>query len=67
MTLNAFCLKYLIVFAQADEDGVVDYEMMVSLIPERYYERVSKMIFGCKHLGVYVFDVFEIILNQIIL
>nr|QGN03644.1 putative odorant binding protein 10 [Conopomorpha sinensis] len=34
----------------ADEHGVVDYDMMVSLIPEEYTERVTKMIFGCKHL-----------------
>ncbi|KAJ2947832.1 hypothetical protein O0L34_g9619 [Tuta absoluta] len=34
----------------ADEEGVIDYDMMVSLIPEQYYDRVSKMIFGCKHL-----------------
>ncbi|XP_049878071.1 general odorant-binding protein 83a-like [Pectinophora gossypiella] len=34
----------------ADEDGIVDYDMLVSLIPEQYYDRVTKMIFGCKHL-----------------
>ncbi|CAG9117719.1 hypothetical protein JYU34_003528 [Plutella xylostella] len=34
----------------ADENGVVDYEMMISLIPEDYTERVSKMIMACKHL-----------------
>ncbi|XP_047985436.1 general odorant-binding protein 83a-like [Leguminivora glycinivorella] len=33
-----------------DETDTVDYEMMVSLIPEQYYDRVSKMIFACKHL-----------------
>nr|ALS03857.1 odorant-binding protein 9 [Ectropis obliqua] len=33
----------------ADEDGVVDYDMLLSLIPEEYYDRTSKMILGCKH------------------
>nr|QOV03019.1 odorant binding protein 3 [Apocheima cinerarius] len=37
----------------ADEDGIVDYEMMLSLIPEEYYDRTSKMILGCTHLGNY--------------
>nr|AGM38609.1 odorant binding protein [Chilo suppressalis] len=34
----------------ADDDGVVDYEMMVSIIPEQYTDRVTKMIFACRHL-----------------
>lgn len=38
-------------FIQADEDGIVDYEMLIGLIPEEWSERVHKMIFGCKHLG----------------
>nr|QLI62026.1 odorant-binding protein 23 [Streltzoviella insularis] len=33
-----------------DDDGIVDYDMMVSLIPEQYYDRVTKMIYSCKHL-----------------
>ncbi|XP_053619309.1 general odorant-binding protein 83a [Plodia interpunctella] len=33
-----------------DDDDSVDYDMLVSLIPEEYSERASKMIFGCKHL-----------------
>ncbi|XP_026319965.1 general odorant-binding protein 83a-like isoform X2 [Hyposmocoma kahamanoa] len=33
-----------------DDDGIVDYDMMISLIPEDYYDPVSKMIFTCKHL-----------------
>nr|UVB79200.1 odorant-binding protein 10 [Heortia vitessoides] len=33
-----------------DDDGAVDYDMMVSIIPEKYYERASNMIFACKHL-----------------
>lgn len=34
-----------------DDDGIVDYDMMVSLIPEQYTDRVAKMINACKHLG----------------
>ncbi|XP_014356166.1 general odorant-binding protein 83a-like [Papilio machaon] len=33
-----------------DDDGNVDYDMMVSLIPDQYFDRVHKMIFSCKHL-----------------
>ncbi|XP_050666317.1 general odorant-binding protein 83a-like [Leptidea sinapis] len=33
-----------------DDDGNVDYDLMISLIPEQYTERVTKMIFACKHL-----------------
>ncbi|XP_013134607.1 PREDICTED: general odorant-binding protein 83a-like [Papilio polytes] len=33
-----------------DDEGNVDYDMMVSLIPEQYFDRVHKMIFSCKHL-----------------
>ncbi|XP_038207751.1 pheromone-binding protein-related protein 6-like [Zerene cesonia] len=33
-----------------DDDGNVDYDMMISLIPEQYTERVTKMITACKHL-----------------
>uniref|UniRef100_A0A1V1WBY8 Odorant binding protein 18 n=1 Tax=Mythimna separata TaxID=271217 RepID=A0A1V1WBY8_MYTSE len=33
-----------------DDDGTVDYDMLVSLIPDEYYERTTKMIFSCKHL-----------------
>ncbi|CAB3239931.1 unnamed protein product [Arctia plantaginis] len=33
-----------------DDDDTVDYDMLVSLIPEEYFERTSKMIFACKHL-----------------
>nr|AAL60413.1 antennal binding protein 3 [Manduca sexta] len=43
-----FCL--LEVAGLADEDGTVDYDMLVSLIPEEYSERASKMIFACNHL-----------------
>ncbi|XP_068626352.1 general odorant-binding protein 83a-like [Battus philenor] len=33
-----------------DDDGNIDYDMMVSLIPDQYFDRVHKMIFSCKHL-----------------
>ncbi|XP_073957738.1 general odorant-binding protein 83a-like [Choristoneura fumiferana] len=33
-----------------DENDNVDYDMMVSLIPEQYFDRVTKIILGCKHL-----------------
>ncbi|CAH1639679.1 unnamed protein product [Spodoptera littoralis] len=33
-----------------DDDDTVDYDMLVSLIPDEYYERTTKMIFACKHL-----------------
>ncbi|KAJ8736403.1 hypothetical protein PYW08_007059 [Mythimna loreyi] len=33
-----------------DDDGTVDYDMLVSLIPEKYYERTTKMIFSCRYL-----------------
>lgn len=36
---------------QVDDDDTVDYDMLVSLIPDEYYERTTKMIFACKHLG----------------
>lgn len=29
----------------------MDYDLLVSLIPDEYYDRTSNMIFGCKHLG----------------
>ncbi|XP_045770619.1 general odorant-binding protein 83a-like [Maniola jurtina] len=32
-----------------DEDGNVDYDLMISLIPEKYTDRVRKMINACKH------------------
>ncbi|CAH2102598.1 unnamed protein product [Euphydryas editha] len=35
-----------------DDDGNVDYDMMVSLIPEQYTNRVVKMINACKHLDM---------------
>ncbi|XP_045527911.1 general odorant-binding protein 83a-like [Pieris brassicae] len=33
-----------------DDEENVDYDMMISLIPEQYTDRVSKMISSCKHL-----------------
>nr|QCF41927.1 odorant binding protein [Athetis dissimilis] len=33
-----------------DDDDVVDYDMLVSLIPDEYYDRTTAMIFSCKHL-----------------
>nr|WHU27540.1 odorant binding protein 21 [Heliconius charithonia] len=33
-----------------DENDNVDYDMMISLIPDQYTDRVSKMITACKHL-----------------
>ncbi|CAH0592408.1 unnamed protein product [Chrysodeixis includens] len=33
-----------------DENDVVDYDLLVSLIPDEYYDRTSNMIFACKHL-----------------
>ncbi|XP_059051888.1 general odorant-binding protein 83a-like [Achroia grisella] len=33
-----------------DDDGQVDYDMLVSLIPEEYRQRSTVMIDGCKHL-----------------
>lgn len=38
-------------YFQVDDEGVVDYGTLVSLIPEAYYDRVTKMLFSCKHLG----------------
>lgn len=43
--------KRYVFYWQVDENDNVDYDMMVSLIPEQYFDRVTKMIFGCKHLG----------------
>uniref|UniRef100_A0A3G2YUY8 OBP20 n=1 Tax=Corythucha ciliata TaxID=369451 RepID=A0A3G2YUY8_CORCT len=33
-----------------DDVGVVDYDMLVSLIPEEYNVRVTNMLNACKHL-----------------
>ncbi|CAK1601962.1 unnamed protein product [Parnassius mnemosyne] len=33
-----------------DDDGNIDFGMMVSLIPEQYSDRVSNMILPCKHM-----------------
>ncbi|XP_047512703.1 general odorant-binding protein 83a-like [Pieris napi] len=33
-----------------DDEENVDYDMMISLIPEQYTDRVTKMISNCKHL-----------------
>lgn len=41
--------------SQVDDDGNVDYDMMISLIPEQYTDRVTNMIMACKHLGKHTF------------
>ncbi|KAL4702951.1 hypothetical protein ACJJTC_008729, partial [Scirpophaga incertulas] len=33
-----------------EDDGSVDYEMIINIIPEKYMERASKMILSCKYL-----------------
>lgn len=48
---------------QVDDDGTVDYDMLVSLIPDEYYERTTKMIFSCKHLGEWYLNIFQYNLN----
>lgn len=38
-------------FYQVEDDGSVDYDILISIIPDQYSDRVTKMIFACKHLG----------------
>ncbi|CAG4978972.1 unnamed protein product [Parnassius apollo] len=33
-----------------EDDGNIDYGLMISLIPEHYTDRVSNMILPCKHM-----------------
>nr|AGI37362.1 general odorant-binding protein 3 [Cnaphalocrocis medinalis] len=33
-----------------EDDGSVDYDILISIIPDQYSDRVTKMIFACKHL-----------------
>lgn len=46
--------KLLNVLEQVEDDGSVDYEMFISIMPEQYAERAKNMIFSCKHLGKYL-------------
>ncbi|GBP55848.1 General odorant-binding protein 83a [Eumeta japonica] len=36
--------------AMVDEEGIMDYEFLVSMISEEWKERFSKMIYACRHL-----------------
>lgn len=38
-----------------DDDGVIDYDMLISMIPEEWREKVSAMISACRHLGNFVY------------
>ncbi|KAL0851221.1 hypothetical protein ABMA28_007065 [Loxostege sticticalis] len=33
-----------------EDDGSVDYDMVISIIPEQYQERAKNMIYSCNHL-----------------
>nr|AII00999.1 odorant binding protein [Dendrolimus kikuchii] len=33
-----------------DDEGVVDYDMLISLVPDAYHDRASHMLLSCKHL-----------------
>ncbi|OWR51006.1 odorant binding protein 5 [Danaus plexippus plexippus] len=50
MKLKCYMFCLLEEGSLVDDDGNVDYDMMVSLIPDQYTDRVLNMINGCKHL-----------------
>lgn len=45
---------YKIFCDQVEDDGSVDYDMVISIIPDQYQERAKNMIYSCNHLGKYL-------------